>query len=283
MKTRSILGWVILLGALAVPAVLFQRWWTQLKQPATFTVQQKGVPPGGAFGDARSDQAGSLGNPIQPPPGAAPPAGPGQAALPPRGMDRPAPPAMNGSAYPGDSGSASPAPPARGGAFPPGTSGPPSGMGTTPAASQGSPSGSAGRNAAAPLQDRPPKKRVGKAAIEYRPKSSRDPMLSLADLRAIAKEKYAKELARREMIEASRPKPKAKKAARKTAKPKTDACKKLDLQGIVSTPTGSGAIVNDEVRYQGDSIFGLTIKRITTRTVVFAQGRRTACVKRVSR
>ncbi|TPW21556.1 MAG: hypothetical protein FD126_562, partial [Elusimicrobia bacterium] len=45
MKGKS-LGWILLVGALAVPAVLFYKWWTQMK--ATQGVEARQAVPAAA-------------------------------------------------------------------------------------------------------------------------------------------------------------------------------------------------------------------------------------------
>ena len=43
----------------------------------------------------------------------------------------------------------------------------------------------------------------------------------------------------------------------------------MELQGIISTPEGRGAIINDEIYYRGDKVLGATIHRITASSVLF--------------
>ncbi|OGR58049.1 MAG: hypothetical protein A2X36_16105 [Elusimicrobia bacterium GWA2_69_24] len=249
MKAKSLLGWLILLGALAVPAVLFYQWWTQMQKTTTFEAKQK-VPEGGAFEGVRSGQEGA-GAPGAPeasgaPDGAAPSA-----------------PAVPAAGAPGEAAAAPVAAAATAAGAPP--VGAPGAGAVAPAPASPAPSG--------------PARSDGKARIEYSPKTTRDPTLSLADLRELAKQKYLKEMNRRDMIEAAKP----KELKRPSGPTGDELCAKIDLQGLIGTPDGSAAIINDEVRHVGDRVGGLEVKHITTRTVVFAQGKRTVCVKRVSR
>jgi len=249
VKAKSLLGWLILLGALAVPAVLFYQWWTQMQKTTTFEAKQK-VPEGGAFEGVRSGQEGA-GAPGAPeasgaPDGAAPSA-----------------PAVPAAGAPGEAAAAPVAAAATAAGAPP--VGAPGAGAVAPAPASPAPSG--------------PARSDGKARIEYSPKTTRDPTLSLADLRELAKQKYLKEMNRRDMIEAAKP----KELKRPSGPTGDELCAKIDLQGLIGTPDGSAAIINDEVRHVGDRVGGLEVKHITTRTVVFAQGKRTVCVKRVSR
>ncbi|HBL17884.1 MAG TPA: hypothetical protein DD417_14325 [Elusimicrobia bacterium] len=255
MKAKSLLGWLILLGALAVPAVLFYQWWTQMQKTTTFEAKQK-VPEGGAFEGVRSGQEG-----------AGAPGAPG------------APGTPEASGAPDGAASSAPAVPAAGA---------PGEAAVAPVAAAATaagapPVGAPGAGAVAPAPASPapsgPARSDGKARIEYSPKTTRDPTLSLADLRELAKQKYLKEMNRRDMIEAAKP----KELKRPSGPTGDELCAKIDLQGLIGTPDGSAAIINDEVRHVGDRVGGLEVKHITTRTVVFAQGKRTVCVKRVSR
>ena len=249
MKAKSLLGWLILLGALAVPAVLFYQWWTQMQKTTTFEAKQK-VPEGGAFEGVRSGQEGA-GAPGAPEASGAPDGAASSA------------PAVPAAGAPGEAAAAPVAAAATAAGAPP--VGAPGAGAVAPAPASPAPSG--------------PARSDGKARIEYSPKTTRDPTLSLADLRELAKQKYLKEMNRRDMIEAAKP----KELKRPSGPTGDELCAKIDLQGLIGTPDGSAAIINDEVRHVGDRVGGLEVKHITTRTVVFAQGKRTVCVKRVSR
>ena len=255
MKAKSLLGWLILLGALAVPAVLFYQWWTQMQKTTTFEAKQK-VPEGGAFEGVRSGQEGAGA------PGAPGAPGTPEASGAPDGAASSAP-AVPAAGAPGEAAAAPVAAAATAAGAPP--VGAPGAGAVAPAPASPAPSGSARSD--------------GKARIEYSPKTTRDPTLSLADLRELAKQKYLKEMNRRDMIEAAKP----KELKRPSGPTGDELCAKIDLQGLIGTPDGSAAIINDEVRHVGDRVGGLEVKHITTRTVVFAQGKRTVCVKRVSR
>ncbi|MBI5596916.1 MAG: hypothetical protein HY928_12555, partial [Elusimicrobia bacterium] len=93
MKGKG-LGWILLLGALAVPAVLFFKWWTQMKAAQTVEARQT-VPSGAPFGGgnaapsapAEPAPAASAQAPAQPPPSEA-------AAEPPAAAPEPAPAAQ---------------------------------------------------------------------------------------------------------------------------------------------------------------------------------------------
>lgn len=110
------------------------------------------------------------------------------------------------------------------------------------------------------------------------PKTTRDPMLSVADLRALAQEKYRKEMSQRE-VEKAATEPVVKAPVGPPARP---LCDTLDLQGIVGTPGDISAIVNDRIVREGDKIDGAIVERLTTRTIVFKKAKKT-CMKRVSK
>lgn len=197
---KSFLGWLILLAALAVPAVLFWNWWQEMQGPAA-AENAVAAPPVFAAQDAAA-----------------------------------APAAPEGG---------SPSPPAAGAQAP-----------QEPAS---------GAPATAPRAG--PARRAG----GFNPRSSRDPMLSLVEIQHMAERRRLEEEARRRALEASRPQPQA---------PQPSACSRITLQGIVTTPNGAGAIINDEVRYVGDKVLGARVTRITgTRVILSDRGR--LCIKKV--
>ncbi|MFH1723143.1 MAG: hypothetical protein ABII00_00835 [Elusimicrobiota bacterium] len=267
MKTRSLLGWVILLGALAVPAVFFWSWWTKMQTETTFEVKQR-VPEGSAFGDVRTMPAEGV-------PGSEEP---GQGAPPADGGEEDA---ADDAMEPGDE-APEPEEDAAGATPDAGAAAPPSG---TPEAGQGAEAPGEPPATAVPVPaddagGRDASMDESRERIEYSPKTTRDPTLSLADLRELAKMRLAKMKARAEVQKALQPKPKKEK---KVIVRQRSICERIELQGIVATPNGIAALVNDNVMKEGDEILGAVIKRITTRTVVFGQGRRTLCVKRVQK
>jgi hypothetical protein len=181
---------------------------------------------GGAFGDVRSQSGGSLPNPIQSAPGTATPPAAAPAAT--------EPPAVQPTAPPADP--ATPAP-------------------TLPRQNRG-PSGAHDSRMEPIPTDR--------EKIEYAPKTTRDPVLSLLDEQKLAVDRQAKEAARLELeahLQAAKQKQKPK--------PKKEVDKLITVQGIVVLPSGATAIINDEVRRQGDKVFGAVVKKITTRYVIF--------------
>ncbi|MBI5595350.1 MAG: hypothetical protein HY928_04590 [Elusimicrobia bacterium] len=108
------------------------------------------------------------------------------------------------------------------------------------------------------------------------PKTTRDPTLSVADLRELAKQRMAVEMSRRQVEEAAKPQPQAKRP------PPPPLCDTIDLQGIIGTGGSIAAIVNDQIVREGDVVEGALVERLTTRTVVFRKGRKT-CMKRVTK
>lgn len=272
MRVKTI-GWLLLLGALGVPAVLFYNWWSQMQSSTKYEVKQKQPSEGNAFGDVRSTPP----NPIQ------------AAAAVSTGAAAGAPAAKAGGAPAGAPGTA----PAVPGGAPPAGGTAAGGAGAAPGGAPGLPPGGAARPAGTV-------RRVGGAAsaatraaggagtvrrlgggriLQYASRSGRDPMLSVIDEQMLALEKDAKERARRDMLrklqaqkEASKPKPKKK----------VDRCKQVEVQGIIALASGSSAIINDEVRKRGDTVLGCRIRKITSKFVVLRCGRK-PCIKRVSR
>ncbi len=197
---KSFLGWLMLLVALAVPAVLFYNWWTQLQAPTALEAAQE-VPAGAGLSSAKAS------------PSTAPaPAAAGQAKVPAQ----------------------------------------------TAATSSGGAAPQAGKAASQKSRRR------GKKEVRYAPQGDRDPTLSILDMKLIA----LREEARRRALA---PPPKAKKM-RKRAPPLHT---RITLQGIISTPQGRGAIINDEIYYRGDRVLGATIRKITSSTVIFRYKGRT--------
>ncbi|PCI36642.1 MAG: hypothetical protein COB53_08915 [Elusimicrobia bacterium] len=272
MKTA--IGWIVLIGALAIPAVLFWKWWIAMQTTTTLEIKQKPpVEQTAAFGDIKSAQENPIAtSPVEPQPQETQRAAALQAG--------------------NDDGSLDEAPD----------------MAVAPVAEQPQPEGegSGGGSAASPgavgseqpqetLLAKTTQERVpgavgtgGTGRVRYLPKTSRDPMISILDLRELAKRRLAKELARRQIkraLEKPKKKPEPKKVViRKPPPPKPRRkpfCETVELQGIIATPNGIAAIIDDEVHHEGDRIKGAVIARITTRTVIFKRRRRTVCVKRV--
>lgn len=233
MKSKAI-GWLILLAALAVPALFFQNFLVKMKTAGT-TYEVKRKPEGATFGGVRSEPGGALPNPIQKP--APAPGGTGK-AQPDPGSAPAAPPGAPGPASP------QPAPaspqPASGG----------------PAAS---PDGAASE---APEPRRGGQSSDGKDRIEYAPQSERDPTLSVIDEQKLALEREAQRRADEDMQARANEAKKVRKASVKTSEDK------IQIQGIV----GSQAIVNDEVHKVGDKVMGCTVTRVTSKGVFFKCG-----------
>ena len=264
MKTAF--GWLVLIGALAIPAVLFWKWWIAMQTTTTFEVKQKPPVEKAAFGEVKSAQV----NPIE------------TAALTPEAKAAAAAEAGNGSLDEAPDMTAQAQPTQEieeesergeeegdGSAMPPGTTGEEEPVQAPPTVP-----GAVGTGG-------------GSSSVRYSPKSSRDPMVSIFDLRELAKRRLAKELARRQVKRALE-KPEPKKVVIRKPKPKPRPkpkpfCDTIELQGIIATPNGIAAIIDDEVRNEGDILKGAVIARITTRTVIFKKRRRTVCVKRVDR
>lgn len=229
---RSFLGWLLLLAALAVPAVFFYNWWIKMQAPAA-PEQVIAIKKGeGAFGKVKS---GGPSNPIATPPVSAAKTKPSGAST-----------------------STSVA-----------VSAPPQGvsdaqtMASTPVTSI---RGSDNIGTTPPIA----KKRKAKSRIiEYAPETNRDPTLSILDHKILALRLAAQR-------EAMRPKP-----VKKVRKPKKVIIKRIPIwkqivvQGIISTPNGRAAIVNDEVRYRGDMVLNAQIKKITSSSVIFKYKGRT--------
>ncbi len=194
---KSFLGWLMLLVALAVPAVLFYNWWTQMQAPTALEAAQE-VPAGTGFSSVEASNSA-------------------QTAVTPSGGA--APQAQKASTAP-----------------------------------------------AADTQTKAAKKprRRGKKKLRYAPKTDRDPTLSILDMKLIA----LREEARRRALA---PAPVKKKDKKRVKALHT----KIELQGIISTPQGRGAIINDEIYYRGDKVLGATIRKITSSTVIFRYKGRT--------
>lgn len=255
MKGKS-LGWIILLGALAVPAVLFFKWWSQMKATQTAEARQ-GVPAAAPFpGGGQPASAPSQPPPAAPAPAAGEPAASAPAQAP---AELPSGTATAQAAEPAPS-APSPAPQAQS-MVPPVTVAP-GGVPAPPASPEGDGSS--------------PAPRPGVPTIEYAPKTQRDPTLSVADQRELLKRKMAAQIAQQEVQKA------AEEPAAPPPPPPKPLCDHFELQGIVGTGGDLAAIINDRVVHEGDTIGGAVIERLTTRTVVFKKGKKT-CMKRVSK
>lgn len=246
MKGKS-LGWLLLVGALAVPAVLFYKWWTQMK--ATQGVEAKQAVPAAAPFSAGGTSAPEPAPEPAPAPAENPPP---QASPAPAPQPEPAPQAVV-QAAPEPAPTAAPAP--------------------SPEPAAGEP-----EQAAEPQEPPPAANPSGMVAkIEYMPKTSRDPMLSVADQRQLLKERLAAQISQQEVQKAVEEVPVAPPPP--PAKP---FCDNFDLQGIIGAGGDVAAIVNDRIVREGDPIAGAVVERLTTRTVVFRKGKKT-CMKRVSK
>lgn len=252
MKGKS-LGWLLLVGALAVPAVLFYKWWTQMK--ATQGVEAKQALPssapfaGGATpAPAAEPPAAPAGDAPAPPPSAEPVPGAEPSPAP---QPEPAPQAV-AQAAPDLPPAPAPdaAPPAADPSAPP------------PAAEEPAPAANPGGMV---------------AKIEYMPQTTRDPMLSVADMRELLKQKMAAQISQQEVQKAAEEVP-----AAPPPPPARPLCDGFDLQGIIGAGGDVAAIVNDRIVREGDHIAGAVVERLTTRTVVFRKGKKT-CMKRVSK
>jgi hypothetical protein len=250
---KSFLGWLMLLVALAVPVFLFYNWWMQMQaQPAPLEASQQ-VPEEKPFGKLRSVKGG-IQNPIQPSTMTAngaktTPAGDGAVAQASAAERRPA----------GD---------------PPGKK---ADLTQGPDANAGADStnrGQANPMAANPAQQR--KKTNSRSrknkGVEYK-QPERDPMLSIMDIKLLRYYEDSKRKAleppkckRGEVLKKGR----CVKRRLPTVKKTPPVWKEITVQGIIGMATGGrAAIVNDEVRYVGDSVKGATIRKITASTVIF--------------
>lgn len=244
MKTKSLAAWVLLLGILAVPAVLFFNWWKKM--------QANAASDSAAASRPMPTQAAGW-TPVAAQPAADPVVQPGVevsastgTAL--SGAPQPAAPAAEASSSPSPMPSAvAPEVPSQPQAF----------------------------TASAPVSTQPA--RTGLEPVEYAPKSTRDPTLSPMDAKKLAEEALAKKLAK-ERIRAA-----LDEAPRKREKPRKPPVEdRIELYGVVTTPEGTTAIINDQILKEGDDIYGAVIQRITTNAVVFKYGSRTF-TKRVSK
>ncbi len=258
MKGKS-LGWILLIGALAVPAVLFFKWWSQMK--ASQAAESRQAPAASApFGGEAA--AAPLPAPKK---DAAPAAAPVKEAAAP-------PPALPSNAkLPVDEG-------------PPATAPKPIQAVSKAPASDAPPTAS-GAPLTPPAGDQPPA-RPGEGQLaqrlEYMPKTNRDPMLSVFDLREIMKKREQERLAQEQLQRAAEELKNPKPVEEPKGPPPKPLCDNFELQGIVATPDGISALINDRVISEGQTISGAVVERITTRTVVFKKGRKT-CMKRVSK
>ena len=237
---KSFLGWLLLLVALAVPAVFFFNWWTKMEaaktESSTPQIKKK------AFGPVRSTQTGGLSNPIKKP-------GETEAV-----KDMTPPTAVVSS-----SGSAS-------------SQGEMSPQADSTDNARGPMTASEARLAASsppaggPAASGVSRKKMRKPQVlEYNPQTNRDPTLSVLDIKILA----LREEARRQAL-MPKPKPNPKPAPAPVAKPlPPPVWKQITVQGIISTPNGRAAIVNDELRYLGDEVLGAVIKKITSSNVIF--------------
>lgn len=101
----------------------------------------------------------------------------------------------------------------------------------------------------------------------FAPKSDRDPMLSPVDRKKLLDEM----LARDNPVQTRSEQP------RRPARPRPES--RLKLYGIVATPNGITALINDRVLKAGDKIDGIVVERITTKMVVFRHKNRTFTMK----
>ncbi|MFA6093525.1 MAG: hypothetical protein WCU88_12005 [Elusimicrobiota bacterium] len=235
------LGWLLLLAALALPAVFCWNWWnrTHAQKPETALSGMKAPFSSNA-------QAAAPAAPTAPPPApaAAVPAG---KALPPRTASAP-------MEQPAPAQAATPAPAAPL---------PEKALEPAPAIASTQPL------SAAP----PPTRHSGLPRIEYNPASPRDPTLSPVDYKHRAQDDLQKELNRRETLQAARG-----SLAREDPASVED---RIHVLGIIGNPNGKiNAIIDERIVSEGDRVFGATIKRITSGTVVFEYRKRTF-IKRV--
>jgi len=253
MATKSSVGWVILAVALAVPGVLFYRWFSHLdkaqKRELSVKVRSR-IPDGGPF--AVSPNKNKLVNPMATPAPAAPatpgalgtPAAPGVLAAPDAARPMPA-----AAAAPAPTIAASVAPPAAN----PGIAAPP-----IPAPG------------AAPLL---PGSAAPAAAVTAPPADNpflawRDPTISPYDQLRIEQQELSKLARQQELREAT-----TKVTVKRPAPKLVNVEKLIELQGIVSTDSGNKAIVNGEMVGAGEVVQtqsgSVKILRITQQEVVF--------------
>ncbi|MBI5242602.1 MAG: hypothetical protein HY922_02825 [Elusimicrobia bacterium] len=272
----KLIGWIIILAALAVPAFLFYNWLGKMKaQTQPIEVHRK--PEGGAFGGAGSqvrpstgaaagDRALSRGSVTEP-------SGEGM-PLPSVVRERPASEGLPGAAAAVSTWTVSAAPSAPA----PQPQNPENPAAAAAAQAAQDPGFGIGVSQAA-AQAAASAKRPGTPTVEYNPSTQRDPTISPVDLKKMAVEKQRKDLIEAEMRDEAL---NAKKPKKKEAKAEPSCEERLQLFGIISMPSGNAAIVNNSTVREGDAIEGAVVKKITTGTVVF-QCRGRPIIKKVSK
>ncbi|HAH07921.1 MAG TPA: hypothetical protein DCM05_15590 [Elusimicrobia bacterium] len=240
--------WLILAAVLVVPAVLFYNWLGKMKAQTTPTTAE--LP---RKADAAVSTAAAAATPFTPSQAstaaAAPQDPPPQLA------------SMGGATAPADPAAAQPANPEA--PAPPAQS-PPAAADIQAQPGQG---GQAAQPTHAPL-------RAGEKPIEYAPATSRDPTISPIDVKRKLQEAEQKRLIDEEK-QRQYEEIRAPKTVRKERPAEPPIEERIHLYGVVSTPSGRAAIVNDGTAYEGDTVMGAVIKRITTNTVFFQYRGRT--------
>lgn len=240
MSQKSLLGWGVLAVALAVPAVLVWNLRVKMKSVPPLEIRMKTPPSGGAFG-AGGVQSGAQGAAGSQAASSAPAAGTEVSS---------ASAAGPASADPAQAPSQAQAPSPQAGETPsPAT--PPQAFVPSDASASGASQPSASRGPADP------------DAVEYSPNTTRDPMVSPFDLKRLAREAEIKRMSQQEVEEAVKPKSKPKKAQ------ETPIEQRLEVYGVVATPNGIEALVNDRRVREGDTVLGAKVKKITTGRIRF--------------
>lgn len=113
----------------------------------------------------------------------------------------------------------------------------------------------------------PPTAAQAQAPAGYNPRTPRDPTLSPNDVKRLAQLALEREAARRQAESGA-----AGRRPKKRAEPPIES--RLRLMGIISSPRGDSAIVNDVIVHEGDRILGARVRRIAGNTVTFEHKKR---------
>jgi hypothetical protein len=235
--SQKALTWLILAVVLAVPAVLFYNWLGKMKAQTTPTAEFPRKPESGVAASTDAPTA----TPFTP--------SPANAA------------SASTAAAPGGPAAASGQAPAAAPAGQPAAAAVPDAapVNTTAAAAP----------AAEPVgTTQAPARKTGEKPIEYAPSTSRDPTFSPLDVKRKLQDAERQRIIEQEK-EAQYTEMRQPKKVKKEGPKEPPIEDRIQLYGIISTPNGKAAIVNDGTTYEGDTVMGAVIKRITTNTVVF--------------
>ncbi|MBI3547436.1 MAG: hypothetical protein HY078_00135 [Elusimicrobia bacterium] len=291
MSAKGTLGWVILAVALSVPAFMFWNWWQAMN---TRKPEVKLKPNPLVFGGGSMTK--DMSNPL---------ATPSSASRPAQGWTTPnttVPQGVAGRVDPkpfpgakaqeparaeGPSGPASAAPekPAKTTALQPGSATPatvlPAGSAPLPSAPV-SPAAAASPampvTAAMATAAQAAAKAAATANIpesgDFNPMTARDPTMSPADLRKLAKKEHDRQVALDELTKqatATRDRTSTRKTRVPAKPPEPPIETRIEVVGIISVDRAAPtAIVNGQILKQGDSVLGAKVVKITTGGVVFS-------------